>query len=49
MDFIVELPTEKPGYKNILGVVDIYMKMANFVAITKIDTERTANALVQDI
>lgn len=49
LDFIVALPTEKSGYKNVLVVVDRFTEMAHFVAMTKMDTERTANGCVNDI
>lgn len=49
MDFIVKLPTEKSGYNNVLVFVDRFIKMAHFIAVTKMDTEKTANAFVTDI
>lgn len=49
MDFIVDLPKKKSGYKNGLVVVDIFTKMVLFIAMTKMDTERTSNIFVKDI
>lgn len=49
MDFIVGLPTEKSGYKNVLVVVNRFTKMTHFITITRMDTERTATVLVEDI
>lgn len=49
MHFVVKLPTEKFGYKNVLVVMDRFTKMAHFIAMTKLDTERTVNAFVKDI
>lgn len=47
MNFIIELETEKSGYKKILLVVDRYRKMEHFITITKINTENTISRFVK--
>ncbi|KAH0603046.1 uncharacterized protein H6S33_008050 [Morchella sextelata] len=49
MDFVVEMPKEKSGFRNVLVVVDRFTKMAHFIPMTGINAEQTANAFVKDI
>jgi transposase InsO family protein len=49
MDFVVELPKEKSGFRNVLVVVDRFTKMAHFIPMTGINAEQTTNAFVKEI